>query len=270
MPRVTEIRVYPIKSCAGLSVGHAAVEPRGLSWDRRFMLVDGRGRFLTQREHPRMARLIVRENAVGWTVDARNLPSLELPRRLRGETQCSVRIWNDRLELAVAGARFDAWFSTALGFPCRLVQMCDRHRRPLKPGRGTAADVVSLADGAPVLLISEASLAALNRRLARPVPMIRFRPNLVVTADRPFAEDDWRRIRVGEAEFEVAWPCTRCVVTTIDVETARKDPDEEPIRTLKGFRAGREGVMFGQNLIPRRLGTVRVGDSVEVLEEVDR
>ena len=145
--------------------------------------------------------------------------------------------------------------------------MKDRHVRPIKARYGKAGDQVSLADGAPVLLTSEASLAELNERLERPLPMIRFRPNLVTTAERAFAEDGWRRISVGEAEFDVEWACTRCIVTTIDTATGEKDPGGEPIRTLKGFRASREGVMFGQNLIPRRLGTVRVGDSIEVLED---
>ena len=153
--------------------------------------------------------------------------------------------------------------------PCELVQMKERHIRPVKSGRGREGDLVSFADGAPVLLTSLASLAALNERLADPVPMIRFRPNLVTSADHAFAEDGWRRIRVGEAELDVEWRCTRCVVTTIDTETGEKHPAGEPIRTLKGFRSSEEGVMFGQNLIPRRLGTVRVGDRVEVLEDIE-
>lgn len=270
MPRITDIRIYPIKSCAGISVDSARLEPRGFAWDRRYMLVDARGRCLTQREHPAMARIGLRRTPRGWAVDAPGQQTLEVPESLPSELERTVRIWSDELAVTVGGPGLSAWFSSALGLPCELVQMKERHVRPLGRGRGREGDLVSFADGAPVLLISQASLAALNERLAHPVPMIRFRPNLVTSADHAFAEDGWRRIRVGETEFDVEWACTRCVVTTIDTGTGEKDPAGEPITTLKGFRSSREGVMFGQNLIPRRLGTARVGDSVEVLEDIER
>lgn len=266
MPRITEIILYPIKSCAGFAVGSAQLEARGFAGDRRYMLVDERGRFLTQREHSKMARISVRPSNRGWAVDAPGCATLELPESLSAEEECPVIVWHDRLELAVAGAAVNDWFSEVMGFPCRLVNMHERHRREVREGRGAAGDLVSLADGAPVLLTSQASLAELNERLADPLVMRRFRPNLVISAERAFAEDSWGRIRVGEAEFDVAWACTRCVVTTIDPETGEKDPHGEPLMTLKGFRRGPEGVMFGQNLIPRRLGSVRVGDSIERLE----
>ena len=269
MPRITEIRVYPIKSCAGISVESAALESRGFRWDRRYMLVDASGRFLTQREHPRMTAIRVQRSADGWAVDGGEQETLELPETLPDGIERSVRVWNDHMDVAVADQRFNEWFSAALGIPCELVQMKGRHVRPIKPGHGKPGDQVSFADGAPVLLTSEASLADLNERLMRPLTMIRFRPNIVTTADRAFAEDSWRRIRVGEAELDVEWACTRCIITTIDPATGETDPEGEPIRTLKGFRGSRKGVMFGQNLIPRRLGTVSVGDSIEVLEGSD-
>ena len=269
MPRISEIRVYPIKSCAGVSVDSATLEARGLSWDRRYMLVDVGGRFLTQREHPRMTPIRVQRNSNGWSVHTSEQETLEIPESLPDGLERSVRIWNDQIDVTVARQRFNEWFTMALGLPCELVQMKDKHVRPIKSRYGKPGDSVSFADGAPVLLTSEASLAELNRRLERPLPMIRFRPNLVATAERAFAEDGWRRIRVGEAELDVEWACTRCIVTTIDTVTGEKELEGEPIRTLKSFRGSSEGVMFGQNLIPRRLGTVRVGDSIEVLEDSD-
>ena len=263
--RLAEIRVYPIKSCGGISVASAVLEPRGFAGDRRYMLVDERGRFLTQREHPRMATLRVREADGGWVVEAPGQRTLSLPVRLPSGPQRAATVWRDTLELTEADHAVNRWFSGALDIPCRLVNMSKGHVRPLRPGRGRDGDQVSLADGAPVLLTATASLAQLNGRLTRPVGMLNFRPNLVAETDTPFEEDQWGRIRIGEAEFDVAWACTRCVLTTIDPETAVKDPDGEPIRTLKTFRRGPEGVMFGQNLIPRRIGVVSVGDPIDIL-----
>lgn len=282
--RVAEIRVYPIKSCGGISVASAVLEPRGFAGDRRYMLVDERGRFLTQREHPRMATIRVREADVsggsgksdvsggssksprGWVVEAPGQRLLALPASLPPGPQQAATVWRDTLEFTEADPAVNRWFSDALDIPCRLVNMSEGHVRPLKPGRGRDGDQVSLADGAPVLLTATASLAQLNARLPRPVGMLNFRPNLVAETVTPFEEDQWERIRIGEAEFDVAWACTRCVLTTIDPETAVKDPDGEPIRTLKTFRRGPQGVMFGQNLIPRRLGAVRVGDPIDILQ----
>ena len=318
--RLAEIRIYPIKSCGGISVASAALEPRGFAGDRRYMLVDERGRFLTQREHPRMATIRVREangpvgsggpggyacfgkpggcadsgdpdgsggfgdpgtsgkpggsarsaqSVCGWVVEAPGQRPLALPASLASGPRRAATVWRDTLKLTEADAAVNQWFSDALRMPCRLVNLSEGHVRPLSPGRGRDGDQVSLADGAPVLLTATASLAQLNARLPRPVGMLNFRPNLVAETDTPFEEDRWGRIRVGQAEFDVAWACTRCVLTTIDPETATKDPDEEPIRTLKTFRWGPRGVMFGQNLIPRRLGPVSVGDPIYADEALD-
>ena len=263
--RLAEIRLYPIKSCTGISVASAELKPRGFAGDRRYMLVDERGRFLTQREHPRMALIRVRESTGGWAVDAPGQATLELPERLNTGPQRAVTVWRDELQLTEAGPAVNRWFSAALGLPCGLVNMTERHRRGLRAGRGRDTDQVSLADGAPVLLTATASLAQLNQRLPGPVRMVNFRPNLVAATTKPFEEDRWRQIRVGAVEFDVAWACTRCILTTIDPDSARKDSEGEPIRTLKTFRRGPEGVMFGQNLIPRRLGTVSVGDPIDIL-----
>ena len=262
---LAEIRLYPIKSCGGISVADAVLEERGLRGDRRYMLVDERGRFLTQREHAHMARIRVRESSGGWAVDAPGQETLPLPASLPAGPQRTATVWRDTLKLTEADAAVNTWFSTALGMPCRLVNLSDGHMRRLRPGRGRDTDQVSLADGAPVLLTATASLAQLNERLSRPVGMVNFRPNLIAETTVPFEEDRWGRIRVGKSEFDVAWACTRCVLTTIDPETATKDPGGEPIRTLKTFRRGPEGVLFGQNLIPRRLGTVSVGDPIDIL-----
>ena len=161
---LAEIRLYPIKSCGGISVADAVLEERGLCGDRRYMLVDERGRFLTQREHPQMARIRVRESNGGWAVDAPGQETLLLPASLRSGPQRTATVWRDTLEADRGGRRpSNIWFSTALDLPCRLVNLSDEHVRRLRPGRGRDTDQVSLADGAPVLLTATASLAQLNR-----------------------------------------------------------------------------------------------------------
>jgi uncharacterized protein YcbX len=161
------------------------------------------------------------------------------------------------------------WFSAYLGAPHRLVYMDDACTRALKAmydGKyGEDDDRMSFADGFPVLLISQAALDHLNGKLAQPLPMLRFRPNLVVAGTEPHAEDGWKRIRIGDVELDVVKSCTRCVFTTVDFERGERDPSGEPLRTLTQYRRSPNGVTFGQNLIPRKLGTVHVGDTVEVL-----
>jgi hypothetical protein len=263
--QVSELHIYPIKSCRGIAVASAEVEARGLACDRRYMLVDARGRFLTQREHPRMALIDVQPADIGWRVATPGRPPLELPRRLSGGGECEVRIWRDTVQATLAPEELNLWFSEFMGFACGLVYMDDHQHRPVSHETAQFDDEVGFADGAPLLLISAGSLADLNGRLAKPVTMRHFRPNIVVDAASPFAEDAWRTIAIGGAEFTVAWPCSRCVLTTIDPATGEKDARGEPLETLKSYRRVGARVMFGQNLIPRRLGTVRVGDTVRVL-----
>lgn len=264
--RVAELVIHPIKSCRGVSVPAASVGPRGLDGDRRYMLVDAEGRFLTQREHPRLALVTVALDGAMLRVEAPGLEPLTLPHALDSRRERRVRVWRSELDAAVASDDVNGWFSEYLGIGCGLVYMADGHRRALSHPSARAADEVSFADGAPLLMISTASLDDLNARLARPVPMRRFRPNLVVTADAPFAEDVWRRIRIDGVELAVAWACKRCVLTTVDPETGTKDDDGEPLRTLKTYRREGGGILFGQNVIPRALGGIAVGDAVDVLE----
>jgi uncharacterized protein YcbX len=263
---VSEINIYPVKSCRGISVAEADVEARGLEGDRRYMLVDEKGRFLTQRLHPRMALIDVRATTEGYRVEAPGQPPLELPRALSSGAEHAVKIWRDDVRATLAGEHFNIWFSQYLGFACGLVYMADDQHRPVPNEAAEFDDEVSFADGAPLLLISTGSLADLNGRLAEPVTMARFRPNIVVEASVPFVEDSWRSIGIGSAEFAVAWACSRCILPTIDPATGVKHPRGEPLETLRSYRRVGPQVMFGQNLIPRKLGTIRVGDAVHVID----
>jgi uncharacterized protein YcbX len=184
-------------------------------------------------------------------------------------TRVDTAVWGAAVAPLLASNDAHAWISDYLHAPHRLVYMDDACARPLKAkydGKyGEDSDEVSFADGFPLLLTSQASLDLLNSKLAEPVPMLRFRPNLVVAHTAPHAEDGWKRIRIGAIEFDLVKPCSRCVFTTVDFERGEFDPSGEPLRTLTTYRRGDRGVTFGQNVIPRSGGTVRVGDEVAVL-----
>lgn len=269
MARVSRLFVYPIKSCRGIAVDSAGLAPRGLAFDRRYMLVDAAGRFLTQRRHPQMALIEVSFADDGFVVTAPGRPPLGLPAALesRLDNVCKVKVWSDTVEATLAGEDANLWFSETLGFACGLVYLADDQHRPVQNEAARFDDEVSFADGAPLLLVSEASLDELNARLERPVGIERFRPNLVVDGCEAHAEDGWRSIAIGAARLDVAWPCSRCVLTTIDPATGERDPDNEPMTTLMRYRRHDRSVYFGQNLIPRALGTLRVGAECAIEEK---
>jgi uncharacterized protein YcbX len=265
--KLTEINIYPIKSTRPIVLTESDVLPRGLPWDRRWMLVDTEGRFVTARHHPALATVATSMSAHTLDISVAGFGMLQVPLAAPSTAPITVTVWKDRCEAVPAGAAADAWFSDFLGMPCRLVRMTDALVRPVNSAYGRAGDQVSFADSLPLLLISEASLEDLNRRLPIPVPMQRFRPNLVVDGERAYGEDGWRRLRIGEVELAGAKNCSRCLFTTLDPETGVKDPGGEPLRTLASYRR-REGggVFFGQKLIPRSAGIIHLGDPVEVLE----
>ncbi len=262
--KVTRISVYPIKATCEVSLDEAEVHPRGLSGDRRWMVVNAAGNFLQQRVQPELGRVRATPQVDGslW-VDAPGMPQLCVVPPVGGDRQ-PVKVWDDSLSAALAGAEAAGWFSTFLGRECFLVYMDQACQRPVAAEYGREGDVVSFADAMPLLLTTEASLADLNRRMGKPIPMSRFRPNIIVGGSKAWEEDDWRRIRIGETEFEITHPCARCVVTTIDQQSGIKSADGEPLKTLATFRSESEGVTFGQNLVPRTTGIIRVGDAVTV------
>ncbi len=266
--QVTEINIYPIKSTRRIALQEAEVLPRGLPWDRRWMLVDGDNKFITARQHPALAMVQTEIDADSLVVVADTADEvLRLPLCPDQRPTVQVTVWRDSVDAVLVAPEADAWFSGFLGISCRLVQMTDDLTRGVDPDYGQPADEVSFADGFPLLLITEASLADLNGRLDSPVDMRRFRPNLVVDGDVPYAEDEWRRFRLGEVEFEGVKNCSRCVFTTVDPDRGIKSPDKEPLRTLSTYRRRPEGgVFFGQNLIPRGAGVIRVGDPVTPLD----
>ncbi|RSS86219.1 MOSC domain-containing protein [Streptomyces sp. WAC05292] len=270
-PYVHALHVHPVKSVAGTAPGEAAVEPWGLSGDRRWALVDTSGTVITQRQRPRLALAAARPLAGGAVaLSAPGMAELVVEVPEPGPLE-PVVLFGKKVETVVAAGAAADWFSAWLGVPVRLVHLDDPAvRRPVDPEYALPGETVSLADGYPVLLASLASLDALNSLIAQgehaeegPLPMNRFRPNVVVAGAEPWAEDGWRRIAIGEAVFRVARECGRCIVTTTDQATAERG--REPLKTLGAYRRIGKSLAFGRQLVPVRTGTVRVGDEVRVL-----
>ena len=256
---------YPMKSCAPLPAESAVVEPRGLEHDRRWMVVDAAGRFITGRELPRLTLVRAEPAAAGaLSLQAPGMASIQVPVP-DGDARLPVTVWKSDVLARPCNAAADAWLSEFLGGPVRLVHMDGDVRRPMSSSQAQPDDEVSFADAYPLLLVTRAAVELLNTKLERPVSPLRFRPNLIVDDAPAHAEDGWSRIRVGDVEFEVGKACVRCVFTTVDPERGERAADGEPLKTLIGYRRGPEGVTFGRNLIPRTLGTVRLSDPVEVL-----
>lgn len=261
--------VYPIKSLGGVAVSQAEVTKHGLKHDRRWMLTDAEGRFLSQREHPEMALLQVNilPEALVISHKIKSLDALTVPLPLQDtyHTQrLSVQIWDDTVEAEGVSPEADAWFSEVLGRACQLVYMPQGVERRVDAAYAlNSEDITSFSDGYPMLIIGQSSLDLLNSKLDEPLPINRFRPNLVFVGAPPHDEDHWYEFWVGIVQFFGVKPCARCVMTTIDQQTGEKNA--EPLRTLNTYRKQGNKILFGQNLIPGVSGSIRVGDAVEVL-----
>jgi uncharacterized protein YcbX len=259
--RLSGLFVYPVKSCRGVAVQNARLDVMGLELDRRFMVVNERGEFHTQRDLPQMATIAT--EIAGDRLRLRvEHDELELALRPTGDGPLDVTVWKDRVAARHVGASVDAWLTRHLGVSVQLAYIPDDVVRPVD-SRYAHGSRTGFADGYPLLLIGQASLDDLNDRLASPLPMTRFRPNLVVTGATPFAEDDWRELRVGGVPMRIVKPCARCVIVDTDPETGARDT--EPLRTLATFRRVGKEVMFGQNVVHDALGSLALGDRIEVL-----
>jgi len=260
---VSGLTIFPVKSCCGVDLKKAVLDTKGFKFDRRWMIADSSGRFLTQREYPRLSLIGVKQGADRLTLNAPGMRTLNIPLSLKNNQLMPVVIWNDTVEAVTAGTESAAWISSYLGISSRFFYMPDTSDRPVNPKYAFKREQVHFGDAFPVLLISGASLEDLNSRLQTPLPMNRFRPNIVVAGCAPYEEDTWKRIQIGSTHFQVVKPCERCAITLVDQSTGIKG--QEPLRTLSEYRNVDGKVLFGQNLIHHGDGEVNVGDEVRVL-----
>jgi len=261
---LSALHLYPVKSCRGLSVPSAELDDHGLVGDRRFMIVaEADGLFLTQRTHPRMALIETSLTSTELFLSSPGRGSVTVPLNASAGLR-RVTVWKSTVTADDCGDESAEWLTNFLGLPLRLVRMGGTFQRPMLKAAAQAGDVVSFADSCPLMVLSEASLADLNSRLAQPLPMNRFRPNFVIAGCEPYAEDTWDRVRIGDAVFRSAGPCARCPITTTDQFTAVRG--KEPLKTLATYRrdpADPTDVNFGTNLIHEtKRGTVQVGAAV--------
>ena len=257
-----DIYVYPIKSLGGIKLETAKLEERGFQFDRRWMLVDRDGIFLSQRTFSKMALLQVELFSDRLEVFEKCQPEnrLNIPIESTSDLLIDVTIWEDTVKGQVVVKEINNWFSEILGLDCRLVLMPESTKRRLKPKYAVHGESVSFADGMPYLVIGQSSLNDLNVKLQEPVPMDRFRPNLVFNGGDPFVEGSWERVKIGEAVFKVTKPCARCLMVTVNQQTGVKG--KEPLRTLATYRTFQNQVMFGQNMLLLEGSQIQVGDKI--------
>ncbi len=264
MITISQLNIYPIKSAKGISLTSSIIEERGFQFDRRWMLIDEKGNFLTQRQHSKLALITVEIVSDGLSVSAPSMEKLVIPFYGDKKKYCKVQIWNDTVQALRLNTVIDEWFSTFLHAQCYCVFMPDESQRLVDTTYAHNKEHTSFADGFPFLLISEASLQYLNTKLSEPILMNRFRPNIVVSDCTPFEEDAWKTIKIGNTIFDCVKPCARCTITTINQETGEKG--KEPLKTLAQFRTMNGKILFGQNLLHKNFGTIHIGNIVEILK----
>jgi uncharacterized protein YcbX len=265
--RLAELHVYPLKGARGIALERADVLAGGLRHDRRLMLLDAHGAFVTQRKHPRMALVTTAFVEAGLAITTPDGGAFEVALAVeRSAPRRIVRIWDDDVEAVEIGGAVAKALSDHLGERCTLVAMPEDVVRHVEAPYGAPGDRVGFADAYPVLLATRASLADLNARLDEPVPMNRFRPNLVIEGGEAFAEEAHARVRIGPLTFRMPKRCSRCAVTLVDQETAAVG--KEPLRTLARYRTFDNNVYFAQNLIPDAVGSLSIGDEVTYLDTI--
>jgi hypothetical protein len=261
--QLTELNIYPVKSLRQIALSSSYVERYGLQHDRRWMVVDNDGKMITQRQIAMMCLIQPSLHKTGIQLSAQDIPDLLVNIPSAGEVQ-TVTVWNDTCQAYDAGEEVASWLSKFLSTSCRLVYFPEDGFRQIDLQYAQQGERTAFSDGFPLLLISQPSLDDLNQRLATPVPMKRFRPNLVIKGCQAFEEDNWKKIRIGNIYFRIVKPCSRCIIPNIDIETA--EIGKEPARTLSSFRRKNNKIYFGQNVIAENEGELTIGMPVEIIE----
>lgn len=257
--RVHSLYLYPVKSLAGVEVSSLDLDDFGPVGDRRWMLVNDQGEFVTQRRLPALARISTGIDKRGVKVFIPGEGSFDLQ---PSPKKVPVRVWQDRVDAVIGACQANAAVSRFCDQSLRFVFMPDSSFRRVDPERVVEHKRVGFADGFPFLLTNQASLDELNRRLERPVDMRHFRPNIVISGAEPWSEDRWQCATIGPVSLEMVKPCSRCVITTVDPDTGIKNPGTEPLRTLSTYRKTQDGVIFGQNAVHQAGDRLTVGDAV--------
>jgi uncharacterized protein YcbX len=265
MLELTGLFVYPIKSLGGIAVSSSLVTEMGLQYDRRWMLVDKDNRFMTQRQIHELSLFRLSITSEGLSITYKpNGSVFTIPFQPQTTGDVVVKIWNDTCLARLVSADADSWFSEMISFPCRLVFMTEETRRTVEQPYASGNEITSFSDGYPFLIIGQSSLDELNKRLAEPLPMNRFRPNIVFSGGEAFEEDEMEDFVINDIHFYAVKPCDRCMITTINQENAVSG--KEPLRTLATFRKKENSIYFGQNLLHHGEGIIKIGDRMEVIK----
>lgn len=265
MLKVSELYIYPVKSLAGIKADSAVVTDRGFQYDRRWMLIDNNNRFISQREHALLALLVPNISEKYLTIAAPDGTSVDIPLSFDNKDFIEVSIWDDECRAQLVDKAFDSWFSRQLGQDVRLVFMPDTTQRFTDPNYTEPGHITSFSDAYPFMIIGQASLDDLNARLDEPLPINRFRPNIVFTGGRPYQEDTMDSLTINNISFQGVKLCARCNVITIDQQKATSA--KEPTKTLARYRAKNQKIYFGQNLAHNGTGVISVGDEICLLTE---
>jgi hypothetical protein len=264
---LSEINIYPVKSCGAITLSSSCVGSLGLKADRRFVITDQQGLFISGRTYPKLTLIKVQYTNQSLVISAPNMPNLILNNADFSPHYKKIKVWDDIIEGQYCGNKYDQWLSQFLATPCQLIYFGEHSHRLVK----NRQEQLAFADGYPLLLISQASLDDLNNKLIQqqlsPVSMSQFRSNLVISHGKAFQEDSWHRIRIGDVIFEIVKPCSRCIFTTVNPKTGKKNTAMQPLKTLRQYRhsTDNKGIMFGQNLVALNSGNISINDNVEVL-----
>lgn len=264
---ISGIFIYPIKSLSGISLTSSNVEKRGLQYDRRWVLVNDENLFIHQRDHNEMALLQPAISEDSMVITQKNDPTVrhEFPLKPEGTIRENVTVWDDTCTAVEVSEKTSAWFTKKLKINCRLMYMADDSIRLADPRYSIKSDdKVSFADGYPILAISEQSMELLNSKTEVAIPADRFRTNFIIKGGHPHVEDELRSFSIGKTQYYGVKPCARCIMTTVDQETAARG--KEPLKSLATYRKKGNKILFGHNIIPMGIGNVKVGDTISVKE----
>ena len=266
MPIVSELYTYPLKSAQGLLLSSVEFEAKGPKFDRQWMVINKKKRFITQRQHPKMCLIKANIQDKSLSLDAPDMPTINInSNEVRNKNHKTlVTIWADNVEALDCGDHAAQWVSSYLGIDeGRLVYMPNETQRLVDTDFASKNETVSFADGFPSLLISQESLNHFNSKLDQPIQMANFRPNIVISDCEPYAEDQWQEIKIAGITFSLVKPCSRCIIPSIDQSTAVKQP--EVTGALNKYRRRDRATYFGQNALHDSTGFISVGDNVEIL-----